>query len=80
MLTQHASAATTMSTTPTPVAPARDEGYAQAHSAWQQAFDRYLHLARAEAGAAKLRVAAAAVHAAALRRGRLTSRRDDAER
>lgn len=47
------------------------EQYAQAHAAWQHALAQYLRLAREEASAAQLRVAAASVHAAALRRGRL---------
>jgi len=47
------------------------EQYAQAHAAWQHAIAQYLRLAREEAGAARLRVAAANVHAAALRKGRL---------
>ena len=47
------------------------EQYAQAYVAWQHALAQYLRLAREEASAARLRVAAAAVHAAALRKGRL---------
>ena len=47
------------------------EQYAQARVAWQHALEQYLRLARAEASAARLRVAAATVHAAALRKGRL---------
>ncbi len=45
--------------------------YAQAHAAWQHAIAQYLRLAREEASAAQLRVAAATVHAAALQKGRL---------
>ena len=45
--------------------------YAQANAAWQHALAQYLRLAREEVSAAQLRVAAAAVHAAALRKGRL---------
>jgi hypothetical protein len=47
------------------------EQYAQARAAWQHALAQYLRLAREEASAAQLRVAAATVHAAALRKGRL---------
>ena len=57
--------------TKTPEPPAGGDSYAAAYAAWQYALDDYLRLARAEAGASKLRVAAAAVHAAALRKGRL---------
>lgn len=48
-----------------------DENYAQAYAAWQHALDNYLRLAREEASAGKLR--AAAVHAAALAKGRLAN-------
>ncbi len=48
-----------------------EESYAEACEAWRHALDRYLRLARDGAAAAKLRAAAAAVHAAALRKGRL---------
>jgi hypothetical protein len=53
------------------------EQYARAQAAWQHALSRYLELAREEASAAQLRVAAAAVHEAALRKGRLTPERPD---
>jgi hypothetical protein len=56
---------------------ADEEGYAHAYAAWQHALGDYLRLARAEAGAAKLRAAAAAVHAASLRKGRLAVRPAD---
>jgi hypothetical protein len=59
---------------------ATDDGYAQACEAWRHAFEDYLRLARAGAGAAQLLAAAAAVHAAALRKGRLARRAEDAQR
>ena len=60
---------------------ARPEGnYAQAYEVWQRALENYLQLAREEASASKLRAAAAAVHAAALRKGRLASPTHDRRR
>ena len=52
----------------TPVAPPNT--YADATDAWRNALDRYLQLARDGASTATLRAAIAAVHAAALERGR----------
>ncbi|MEI8296651.1 MAG: hypothetical protein WCH32_01390 [Pseudomonadota bacterium] len=68
--------------TPGPTTPkgADEGGYAQACAAWQHALGDYLRLARAEASSAKLRVAAAAVHAASLRKGRLAAGPHDDER
>jgi hypothetical protein len=63
----------------TPTTRAND-GYAEAYEAWRYALDDYLRLARDGAGAAKLRAAAAAVHAAALRKGRFARGPEDAER
>lgn len=57
-----------------------EEDYTQADAAWQRAFDHYLQLAREEASAARLRAAAAAVHAAALRKGRLADATHGQER
>jgi hypothetical protein len=48
-----------------------DDAYAEAYDAWRRALGNYLRLAREGAGAAKLRAAAAAVHAAALNKGRI---------
>ncbi len=48
-----------------------DDSYAEACDAWRRALEDYLRLARSDAGAARLRAAASAVHAAALRKGRL---------
>ncbi len=48
-----------------------DGDYAEACEAWRRALEDYLRLARNNAGAARLRAAATAVHAAALRKGRL---------
>jgi hypothetical protein len=53
--------------------PPADGGYAEADAAWRAAFARYLAVARTGANAAALRAAAAAVHAAALQRGRLAT-------
>ena len=60
------------SPTPTP-----DDGYADACEIWRTALDQYLRLAREGAGGSRLRAAAAAVHAAALRKGRLARRIED---
>jgi len=48
-----------------------DGSYDEACEAWRRALGDYLRLARNNAGAARLRAAANAVHAAALRKGRL---------
>ena len=69
--------------TPRPSAtPAPDpgDGYAEAYETWRRALADYLRLARQQVSAARLRVAARAVHAAALRKGRLAGGREDAER
>ncbi|MBS0374196.1 MAG: hypothetical protein JSR73_06420 [Proteobacteria bacterium] len=52
--------------------------YARAEYQWRLAFDRYLMLARSGASSVTLRAAAAAVHAAALEKGRYLPRADDA--
>ena len=57
-----------------------EEDYTQADAVWQRAFDCYLQLACEQAGATKLRGAAAAVRAAALRKGRLADATHDRER
>lgn len=61
---------------PAPPSPA-DDRYALACEVWRRSLENYLRLAREGAGAATLRVAAAAVHAAALDRGRLARDRED---
>ena len=48
-----------------------DGGYAEACALWQIALDQYLRLAREGAAGSRLRAAAAAVQAAASRKGRL---------
>lgn len=53
-------------------------GYARAERQWRLAFDRYLMLARSGASSAMLRAAAAAVHAAALEKGRFLPPADGA--
>jgi hypothetical protein len=62
---------------PMPVSPAH-EGYDEACALWQTALAQYLRLAREGAGGARLRAAAAAVHAAALRKARLARGHEDA--
>ena len=59
--------------------PDPDDRYAEAYEAWRRALADYLRLARQEVSAARLRVAARAVHAAALRKGRLAAGLGDAE-
>jgi hypothetical protein len=61
---------------PTPASSA-DDSYAAAYEVWRQALENYLRLARDDASAARLRAAAAAVHAAALRKGRLARHAGD---
>ena len=62
---------------PSASAPLPVDRYAEATEAWYRALGDYLRLARAGASAAKLRAAANAVHAAALRRGRLAGGPED---
>ena len=59
-------------------ASATPDSYAAACKAWRHDFDSYLRLARQGASTARLRAAAAAVHAAALRKGRLARALEDA--
>ena len=54
-----------------------DACYSDACEAWRRALEDYLQLARRNAGATRLRVAALAVHAAALRKGRLAHGPED---
>jgi hypothetical protein len=56
------------------------ERYARACAAWHHALEHYLRLARQEASAARLKAAAAAVHAAAFYRSRLKVADEDHER
>jgi hypothetical protein len=56
------------------------DGHAEACEAWRHAVEHYLQLARHGAAAGKLRAAAAAVHAAALRKGRFAGGSEDPER
>jgi hypothetical protein len=56
-----------------------DDRYAEACEAWRRALGDYLRLAREGAGAARLAAAAHAVHAAALRKGRLARPFEDCE-
>ena len=55
-----------------------EDRYDEACDAWRCALEQYLRLAREGAGGTKLRAAAAAVHAAALRKGRLARSQADA--
>jgi hypothetical protein len=60
-------------------APDPDAGITEADEAWRRALADYLRHARQEVSAAMLRAAARAVHAAALRKGRLANGLQDAE-
>ena len=62
-----------------PPATAPEDGYAEASELWRTALEQYLRLAREGAGGSRLRAAAAAVHAAALRKGRLVREREDSQ-
>jgi len=67
---------------PNPLQPfttAPDNGYAEACEMWQRALGQYLRLAREGAAGSRLRAAAAAVHAAALRKGRLAQQFEGSE-
>lgn len=59
-----------------PMPVAAPTAYADATDAWRGALDRYLQLARDGASSATLRAAIAAVHAAALERGRCAAPAD----
>ena len=63
-----------LSSLQTPVTPLTT--YADATDIWRGALDRYLQLARDGASSACLRAAIAAVHAAALERGRCATAAD----
>jgi hypothetical protein len=63
------------SATPAPDADARS---AEANEAWRRALADYLRHARQEISAARLRAAARAVHAVALRKGRVAGGLGDA--
>jgi hypothetical protein len=53
--------------------------YRDAYQAWRDSCERYLALARSGASATTLRLAAAAIHQAALQKGRLARDGDDTE-
>ena len=67
-----------MAPNPVPLCTSRpDDRYAEACEVWRTALDQYLRLAREGAGGSRLRAAAAAVHAAALRKGLLAREHED---
>jgi hypothetical protein len=53
--------------------------YGEAYQAWRDSCERYLALARSGASATTLREAAAAIHQAALQKGRLARDSEDTE-